>query len=127
MFDYLSSDLNLTYCTLTSLKEELNVSVSNTNMDGELNDLLTTLDNYINTRLQRYTSLPLQNELLGYLSDLEARWATSRFRMRRATPQEVQQYQAILNQIELEFQEFLKANFRTTFSWASPSVDECNF
>ena len=106
----------MTYSNLTSVKEELNIASSNTTYDFELNDLLTTIDYYINTRLQRFTSLPLQTELQSYLSDLESRWVVSRYRLRRATPQEQQQYQATIVQIEQQFQEFLRSNFMRTFT-----------
>lgn len=106
----------MTYSDLSSVKEELNLSSSVTTSDTELNDLLTTIDDYINTRLQRFTSLPLQTELQTYLADLESRWVVSRFRLRRATPQEQQQYQVIISQIEAQFQEFLKNNFQRSFS-----------
>jgi DNA replication protein DnaD len=105
----------VTYSSLTSVKEELNISSSNVLYDQELNDLLATIDNYINTRLQRFTSLPLQSELTTFLSDLESRWVCARYRIRRASPQEQQQYQVTLNQIETQFQEFLKNNFQRTF------------
>ncbi len=106
----------MTYATLSQTKEELNISSSITTSDSELNDLLTTIDNYINTRLQRFTSLPLQSELGIFLSDLETRYVVARFRLRRATPQEQQQYQVVINQIEAQFQEFLKNNFQRTFA-----------
>lgn len=106
----------MTYSSLSQCKEELNLSASITTNDAELNDLLTTIDNYINTRLQRFTSLPLQTELQTFLADLEARWVVARFRLRRATPQEQQQYQVIIAQIETQYQEFLKNNFQRSFS-----------
>ena len=106
----------MTYTNQSSVKEELNLSSSITTSDNELNDLLTTVDDYINTRLQRFTSLPLQTELQTYLADLESRWVVSRFTLRRATPQEQQQYQVIISQIEAQFQEFLKNNFQRSFS-----------
>ena len=105
----------MTYSSLSQCKEELNLSSSITTNDAELNDLLTTIDNYINTRLQRFTSLPLQTELQTFLADLEARWVVARFRLRRATPQEQQQYQVIIAQIETQYQEFLKNNFQRSF------------
>ena len=106
----------MTLCTLAQAKEELNLSSSITSQDTELNDLLTIIDNYINTRLQRFTSLPISAGLLVPLADIEARWVVARFRLRRATPQEQQQYQVIINQIEAQFQEFLKNNFQLTFT-----------
>lgn len=105
----------MTYSSLTTVKEELNIASTITVFDQELTDLLTTIDNYVNTRLQRFTSLPLQSELAIFLSDLESRWVCARYRMRRATPQEQQQYQVTLNQIEAQFQEFLKSNFQRSF------------
>ncbi|MHB8603523.1 MAG: hypothetical protein ACYC9R_12890 [Nitrosotalea sp.] len=105
----------MTYASLTQVKEELNIASAITTNDTELNDLLTTIDNYINTRLQRFTSLPLQAEMQTYLADLESRWVVSRFRLRRATPQEQQQYQALITDIETQFQEYLKNNFQTSF------------
>ncbi|MHB1907762.1 MAG: hypothetical protein ACYCQJ_02685 [Nitrososphaerales archaeon] len=112
----------MTFCDLNQVKDELVLAYTVTSNDAELNNLLSLVDTYINTRLQKLTSLPLQTELSSQLADYEARLVVARFRLRRATPQEQQQYQAALDQIELELQEFLKANFRTTFSWASPSV-----
>ena len=114
----------MTYSNLASVKEELNLSSSIVTNDTELNDLLTTIDNYINTRLQRFTSLPLQSELQTYLSDLESRWVVARFRLRRATPQEQQQYQIIISQVEAQFQEFLKNNFQRSFSAEGSRSDE---
>ena len=114
----------MTYSSLTSVKEELNISDSVTTNDQELNDLLTSIDNYINTRLQRFTSLPLQTELTTYLADLESRWVCARFRMRRATPQEQQQYQVTVNQIEAQFQEFLKSNFQRSFFGQGSESDQ---
>jgi len=114
----------MTYATLSQVKEELNLSSSVTTNDTELNDLLTTIDNYINTRLQRFTSLPLQSEMQTYLADLEARWVVTRFRIRRATPQEQQQYQALLGNIEQQFQEYLKNNFQTSFVGHGSRSDE---
>ncbi|MHB8565731.1 MAG: hypothetical protein ACYC7D_05385 [Nitrososphaerales archaeon] len=105
----------MTFSTLASVKEELALNSSVTSNDSELNDLLTSIDNYINTRLQRFTSLPLLAELNVYLADLESRWVCARFRIRRATPQEQQQYQVVVNQIETQFQEFLKSNFQRSF------------
>ncbi|MHB1868418.1 MAG: hypothetical protein ACYCPP_05675 [Nitrososphaerales archaeon] len=114
----------MTYSDLTSVKEELNLAASVITSDTELTDLLTTIDNYINTRLQRFTSLPIQSELQTYLGDLESRWVVSRYRLRRATPQEQQQYQVMITQIELQFQEFLKNNFMTTFSAVGSRSDD---
>lgn len=114
----------MTYSNILSVKEELNLSSSITSSDGELNDLLATIDDYINTRLQRFTSLPLQTELQTYLADLESRWVVSRFRLRRATPQEQQQYQVNISQIETQFQEFLKNNFQRSFSAEGSRSDD---
>lgn len=106
----------MTYASLTQVHEELNLASSITTNDAELNDLLTAIDTYVNTRLQRSTSLPLNTELQTPLGDIEARWVVARFRLRRATPQEQQQYQTILNEIEQEFQSFLNNNFKTAFT-----------
>lgn len=76
---------------------------------------MNLIDSYINMRLQRYTSLPTQVEISSQLADIEARWVAARFRFRRATPQEQNQYQAALKNIEDEFQAFLNNNFRTNF------------
>lgn len=114
----------MTFASLTQVKEELNLAGSITINDTELNDLLSTIDTYINTRLQRFTSLPLQTELQTPLADIEARWVVARFRLRRATPQEQEQYQVILAQIDQQFQEFLKNNFKTTFSASGSRTDE---
>lgn len=114
----------MTYATLVQVKEELNLASSITTNDTELNDLLTTIDTYLNTRLQRYTSLLLNAELQVPLADIEARWVVARFRLRRATPQEQQQYQTIITQIEQQFQEFLKNNFKTTFSDVGSRSDD---
>ncbi|MHB2036967.1 MAG: hypothetical protein ACYCPW_09555 [Nitrososphaerales archaeon] len=114
----------MTYASLAQCHEELNLSSSIVSNDSELTDLLTTIDNYINTRLQRFTSLPVQIELSIFLSDLETRYVVARFRLRRATPQEQQQYQVIINQIEAQFQEFLKNNFMTTFSAVGSRSDD---
>ena len=114
----------MTYATLLQCKEELNINSSITLYDSELNDLLATIDTYVNTRLQRFTSLPLQVELQTPLSDLESRWVVARYRLRRATPQEQQQYQTMINQIEQQFQEFLKNNFRQTFAGIGSRTDE---
>ncbi|MDG6906037.1 MAG: hypothetical protein JRN20_09665 [Nitrososphaerota archaeon] len=114
----------MTYSNLTSVKQELNLSASNNNSDSELTDLLTTIDNYINMRLQRFTSLPLQVELQAYLGDLENRWVTSRYRLRRATPQEQHQYQTIISQVEQQFQEFLNNNFMRTFTGVGSRSDD---
>ena len=113
-----------TYATLVQVKEELNLASSVTTNDTELTDLLTTIETYINTRLQRFTSLPLQIELKMPLADLESRWVVARFRLRRATPQEQNQYQTIINQIETQFEEFLKNNFQRTFATVSSRSDE---
>ncbi|MDG6995190.1 MAG: hypothetical protein JRN52_04630 [Nitrososphaerota archaeon] len=114
----------MTYSTLSQCKEELNINSSITLYDSELTDLLSIIDTHINTRLQRFTSLPLQIELQTPLADLESRWVVARYRLRRATPQEQQQYQVMLNQIEQQFQEFLKNNFRQTFAGISSRSDE---
>ena len=105
----------MTYATLTQVKEELNIASAITTSDTELDDLLTLIDDQLNTRLKRFTSLPLQSEMLTYLGDLEARIVVARYRLRRATPQEQQQYQVIIQQIEAQFMEYLKNNFQTSF------------
>ena len=104
-----------TYSSLNQCKDELTLAYSVTTNDTELNNLLGLVDSYINMRLQKYTSLPLQIEISTELADIEARWVAARFRFRRATPQEQQQYQAALKNIEDEFQAFLNNNFRTGF------------
>ena len=105
----------MTYGSLNNCKDELTLSYSITTEDTELANLLSIIDNYINTRLQMVTSLPLQSELQIMLADIEARWVAARFRFRRATPQEQQQYQDLLNNIEQEFQVFISNNFKTSF------------
>ena len=105
----------MTYATLTQVHQELNLSTSVTTNDTELDALLTIIDNQINTKLQRYTSLPIQVEMQTYLADVEARWVVTRFRLRRATPQEQQQYQALLANIDQEWQDYLANNFQTSF------------
>ena len=98
------------------VKEELNIASAITTSDSELNDLLSLIDDQLNTRLKRFSSLPLQSEMLTYLGDVEARIVVARYRIRRATPQEQQQYQVIIQNIEMQFQEYLKNNFQTTFN-----------
>ncbi len=105
----------MSYATLIQVHEELNLSTSVTTNDTELTDLLTIIDNQINTKLQKYSSLPLQQEMQTYLADVEARWVVTRFRLRRATPQEQQQYQALLANIDKEWQDYLASNFQTSF------------
>jgi|SRR5579875_1402559 len=113
----------MTYAQLSDAKNELQISTSVTTYDTELNDLLTKQDNYINLRLQKYTSLPVQTEIATQLAEIEARWAALRFRMRRATPQEYPQYQTLIQNIEDEFQRFLDNNFRTSFVGVSNMTD----
>ncbi len=86
-----------------------------TTNDVELSNLLVIIDNYINLRLAHYTSLPLQIAMQSQLADIESRWVAIRFRLRRATPQEQQQYETLLTEIEKEFQQFLDANFQLYF------------
>ena len=114
----------MTYATLLGVKEELQINSGNTLYDQELNDLLATIDGNINTRLQRRTSLPVNTEIASQLADVEVRWVAARYRIRRATPQENQQYQAVLAQIENQFTEFLKSNFQTSFFVESPESDQ---
>ncbi len=104
-----------TYASLNQVHDEITLPYSNVSNDSELNSLLVLVDSYINMRLQKYTSLPLQIEISTELADIEARWVAARFRFRRATPQEQQQYQAALKNIEDEFQAFLNNNFRKGF------------
>ncbi len=104
-----------TYSSLNQVHDELNLAYSNTSNDTALTNLLSLVDSYINMRLQRYTSLPLQTEISTQIADIEARWVAMRFRFRSATPQEQNQYQAALKNIEDEFQAFLNANFRHNF------------
>ena len=62
--------------------------------------------------------------MLTYLGDVEARVVVARYRIRRATPQEQQQYQVIIQNIEMQFQEYLKNNFQTTFHGSASRSDE---
>lgn len=97
------------------MHDELTLAYSITTNDTELTNLLALIDSYVNMRLQRYTSLPLQVEISSQIADIEARWVAARFRFRRATPQEQNQYQAALKNVEDEFQSFLNNNFRHNF------------
>src|SRR5579872_3130318 len=113
----------MTYALLADVHNELLLSSSVTTNDAEINDLLTKTDNYINLRLQKYTSLPIQIEIATQLAEIEARWVALRFRMRRATPQEYPQYQTLIQNIEDEFQKFLDNNFRMSFVGVSNMTD----
>jgi hypothetical protein len=113
----------MTYCTLDQVKDELVLAYAVSSNDTELNNIIALIDSYINLRLQKYTSLPVNAEISAQLADIEARWSAARFRFRRATPQEQQQYQAALKNIEEEFQHFLNNNFRTGFRAVSSMTD----
>ncbi|MGI0085813.1 MAG: hypothetical protein ACREBQ_12100, partial [Nitrososphaerales archaeon] len=113
-----------TYASLDNCKDELTLAYSVSTNDTELTNLLTMVDGDINRDLQRYTSLPLQTEISAQLADIEARWVALRFRFRRATPQEQNQYQAALKNIKDEFEEFLKNNFQKTFRTRGSMTDK---
>lgn len=111
------------YASLNQVHDELTLAYSITTNDTELSNLIGLIDSHINLRLQKYTSLPAQTEIASQLAYIEARWVASAFRFRRATPQEKQQYQAELTNIEQEFQAFLNNNFRTSFRAVSSNTD----
>jgi hypothetical protein len=113
-----------TYATLSQVHDELTLASSNTTNDTELTNLLSLVDTYIQMRLQKYTSLPLQIEISTQIADIEARWVAARFRFRRATPQEQNQFQAALKNIEEEFQAFLNNNFRVGFRSVGSMTDK---
>ncbi len=61
-----------------------------------------------------------------FLADVEARWVVTRFRFRRATPQEQQQYQETLANIDQEWQDYLANNFQTSFFGQGSQSDNDN-
>ncbi|HZW58251.1 MAG TPA: hypothetical protein VFF30_18325 [Nitrososphaerales archaeon] len=114
----------MVYATLNQVKDELTLAYAVTTNDTELNNLIALVDSIINLRLQRYTSLPLQTEIATQLADIEARWVAARFRLKRATPQEQNQFQAVITLIESEFQEFLKNSFQRSFFGEGAKSDQ---
>lgn len=113
-----------TYSSLNNVKDELVIAYAVTTNDIELTNLLNEIDSHINTRLQRYTSLPVQQEIASAIGGIEARWVAARFRFRRATPQEQNQYQVLLKNIEESFQQFLGSNFGRRFRAVGSMTDK---
>lgn len=115
----------MTFATLDQVHDELVISYSNTNYDTEISNLLDLVDAEILTMLQKYTSLPVQNEIATQFAYLEARMAALHFRIKRATPQEQQQLQAVLNNNQNLLMGIINANFkRAFFAEGSRSEDE---
>lgn len=115
----------MTYATLDQTKDELVLNYSNTNYDTELNNLLALVDAEINTILQKYTSMPVQTEIATQFAYLEARMVAIHFRLKRATPQEQQQLQAVLKNNMALLTGIIESNFkRSFFAEGSRSEDE---
>jgi hypothetical protein len=114
----------MTYASLNDCKDELQISYSITSDDQELNALLQRIDDYVNMRLNHYTSLPVQDAIGGQLADTESRWVANRFRFRRATPSEQIDLQKTIDLIETQFQNFLDANFRQHFQGVDYQTDK---
>ena len=113
----------MTYSTLNAVKDELTLNYSNTNYDTELNNLLALVDGEINAILQKYTSLPVQTEIANQLAYPEATMVALHFRIKRATPQEQQQLQAILKNNQDRLKAMISANFKRAFFVTSSSFD----
>jgi hypothetical protein len=115
-----------TYATLNQVKDELVMSYSNTNYDAELNNLLSLVDAEINTILQKYTSHPVQSEIATQFSYLEARMCAIHFRMKRATPPEQNQLQAVLKNNQALLQGIIESNFKRSFFAEGSRSEEDN-
>jgi hypothetical protein len=102
------------------------MNYANTNYDTELNNLLSLVDSEINTMLQRYTSLPVQSEIATQFAYLEARMCALHFRIKRATPQEQQQLQAVLKNNQMLLQGILESNFKRSFIAQGSRSEEDN-
>jgi hypothetical protein len=115
----------LTFATLSQVHDELVISSSNTNYDTEIDNLLALVDAEITTILQKYTSMPVQTEIATQFAYLEARMVAIHFRLKRATPQEQQQLQAVLKNNVALLQGIIESNFkRSFFAEGSRSEDE---
>ena len=111
----MSSNVAPTYASIVDLKQQLLIATNQTVYDSELNDILQKTDIYINLRLQKFTSLPVQTEIANQLADIESQMAAARFKLRRATPATYADYNNIKETIEDQFEFFLEQNFKTTF------------
>jgi hypothetical protein len=115
----------LPFCTLSQVHDELVLNSANTNYDTELNNLISLVDAEITTTLQKYTSMPVQTEIATQFAYLEARMVAIHFRLKRATPQEQQQLQAVLKNNVALLTGIIESNFkRSFFAEGSRSEDE---
>jgi len=103
------------YASLDQVKKELLTASNQTNYDEELLDLLSSVDQHINMRMQKFTSLPVQSEIAIQLGEIEASMVAARFKLRRSAPNTYADYNNVLLATEQRLQHFLEQNFKTTF------------
>jgi hypothetical protein len=112
------------YATLAEVKNYLNIASGNTTQDTLLSSILQDIDNDVNLKIDQIgLSRPIQTEMAQQLASYEARMCALRFRKINATPQEAQQIQAQMNEVE-QFWEIFKKSNQKSFVATGKSSDQ---
>ena len=104
----------MAYTTSAKVKEWLNIPSSNTQNDAEISSIITSVEHDIDLILKGYTTLPIQPEFSGELSDISAEWCAGVFCKRRAPRGEASE-QLFICEAKERLQRLIESHFISSF------------